>query len=376
VSERRLKRILDSTPADREAEDRAWQVVRAAYAEREPVPRRVPRLALALAVAAIAVTAAVVSPQGRAVVDAVRRTIGVEHAAPALFRLPADGRLLVSGEGGAWIVDADGSKRRLGDYAHASWSPHALFVIASGANELAALEPAGDVHWSLARPGVAHVSWGGSRTDTRIAYLSDGRLRIVGGNGTGDRALPLRVGDVPPVWRPGNVRQLALVGPRGNVVLYDVDRSSAVWTSAAYPRPRALAWMDDGTELALATATHLVLLRPADGQARSFPIAGIRALAFSSGRLALLRGNSVALFDGGATPRQLFAAPARPSGLAWSPDGRWLATTLPAADQWVFVQARGGRRVLAVSRIRSQLGGAVSLDGWAPAQLDGWASGP
>jgi hypothetical protein len=365
VSERRLKRLLDSTPADREAEDRAWQVVRAAYAEREPVPRRVPRLALAAAVAAIAVTAAVASPQGRAVVDAVRRTIGVEHAAPALFRLPADGRLLVSGSGGAWIVAGDGSKRRLGDYAHASWSPHALFVTASGANELAALDPGGDVRWSLARPQVAHVSWGGSHTDTRIAYLSDGRLRIVGGNGTGDRAVALRVGPVPPVWRPGDVRQLALVGPRGNVVLFDVDRNATLWTSAAYLHPRALAWMHDGTSLALATATRLVLFRAADGHTQSFPIAGIRALAFSAGRLALLRGNSVSLFNGGAPPRQLFAAPARPSGLAWSPDGRWLVTTLPEADQWVFVQAAGGRRVLAVSRIRSQLGGAVSLDGWA-----------
>src|SRR5437588_548289 len=158
--------------ADREAEERAWVVVRAAYAEHEPVRARPPlRWAPAFAVllGAAAVAAAAFSPPGRAVVDAVRRTIGIEHAAPALFRLPAPGRLLVSGNGGTWLVAADGSKRRLGDYTQAAWSPHGLFVVAATGNELATLEPRdGSVHWSLARPRIAFPRWGGSRTDTRV----------------------------------------------------------------------------------------------------------------------------------------------------------------------------------------------------------------
>src|SRR5204862_99856 len=173
--------------------------------------------------------------------------IGIEHAAPALFRLPAPGRLLVSGSGGTWLVAADGSKRRLGDYTKAAWSPHGLFVVAATGNELATLEPRdGSVHWSLARPRIAFPRWGGSRTDTRVAYVTAGRLHVVDGAGT----------------------------------------------------------------------------------------------------------------------RRLFSAPARLSGLSWSPSGRWLLTTLPAADQWIFIS---GTRVLAVSHIARQFDGVPTLDGWMPA---------
>ena len=37
-------------------------------------------------------------------------------SAPALFSLPAPGRLLVSADSGVWVVDQDGSRRLLGDY--------------------------------------------------------------------------------------------------------------------------------------------------------------------------------------------------------------------------------------------------------------------
>jgi hypothetical protein len=299
------------------------------------------------------------------VVDAVRRTIGVEHAAPALFQLPAPGRLLVSGPGGAWIVNADGSKRRLGDYREAAWSPHGLYVVAASANELAAVEPGGKVRWSLARPDVAFPRWGGSHTDTRIAYLSLGRLHVVGGDGRGDGVVG-RVKRIAPAWQPGDRRLLAFVTTTGRVALLDADTHRRVWTSRAYTKPRALAWMPDGTRLALATAAKLVLIRADTGNAIALDVAGVRALAFSHAQLAVVRGRAVSLFDGGAEPQQLFAAPAAPAGLAWSPNGRWLVTALPGADQWVFVQARNGHRVVAVSNIRAQLGGPVTLDGWAP----------
>jgi len=62
--------------------------------------------------------------------------------------------------------------------------------------------------------------------------------------------------------------------------------------------------------------------------------------------------------------RTLFIAPSKLAGVAWSPNGRWLLSSLPRADQWVFV---GRRRVLAVSHIARQFGGvAPSLDGWVP----------
>ena len=104
--------------------------------------------------------------------DGVREVVGVEKAQPALFSLPAPGRLLVAADSGAWVVDEDGSKRRLGSYREASWSPFGRFVVASRRNELVALTPGGEVRWTLARPDVRFPRWGGTKTDTRIAYLS------------------------------------------------------------------------------------------------------------------------------------------------------------------------------------------------------------
>jgi hypothetical protein len=353
-----LKRLMERVPADREAEERAWSVVRAAYAEREPVrrgPRR--RLMLAGVALAVAVAAAAVSPPGQAVVNAVRRSIGISHAAPALFRLPAPGRLLVSGGGGGtWVVNADGSKRRLGDYAQAAWSPHGLYVIAATSSEVAAVEPSNaGIRWSIARPKVAFPRWGGSRTDTRVAYLSGEQLRIAAGDGTGDAAAS-GMSRIAPAWRPGDRLQLAFVASDGRVRLLGAWRSSH-----RYAKPRSLVWSPDGKQLLLVTARQLVLFDPASGRAHILRQRDVSAAAFSpQGQLAVVRGKALLVFDGEQT-RTVFKTLGRPQGLAWSPNGRWLLTTLPSADQWIFV---GGRRVLAVSHIARQFGGTPSLDGW------------
>ena len=52
--------------------------------------------------------------------------------------LPAAGELLVESAQGPWIVHDDGSKRLLGDSDAATWSPHGLFVAATGGRELVA----------------------------------------------------------------------------------------------------------------------------------------------------------------------------------------------------------------------------------------------
>ena len=371
MSGRRVPGLLDSAPADEQAEERAWEIVRAAYTQREPRRHSRRRVRLVLAFAAVAaLTAAAFSQPGRAVVNAVRRSIGIERAQPALFRLPTGGRVLVAGGSGAWVVAADGSKRRLGDYTQASWSPHGLYVVASSTNELAAVTPAGAVHWTLSRPKIRFPRWGGTRTDTRIAYLTTGRLHVVAGDGTGDVAagrLPAAA-PVPPVWQPATADRhvLAYVTTRGRVTVVDSDRGSVRWISPAYAGPRVLAWSADGKRLALATATKVVLFDARTGRATVVSVNGVRALAFApGGRLALLTGREVILRTG-TRLRTLFVPPGgRLSGLAWSPDGRWLLTELPAADEWVFLQTRGGRRILAVSHIASQFGAFPALSGWA-----------
>jgi len=358
-----VKRVLERIPVDREAEDRAWAVVRSAYVEREAVPRGRLRARWALAVVGVAAVcaAAALSPPGRAVVNAVRRSIGIEHAAPALFRLPSSGRLLVSGRGGTWVVGEDGSKRRIGGWTAAAWSPHGLFVVASSRDGLAAVEPRdGTVRWSLGRPDVSLPSWGGTRTDTRLAYFSGSSLRVVAGDGTGDRLLARRAKRVGAVWQPEQ-HVLAFVERSGAVVVQNVDSGAVVARHRGVGDVRAIAWSADGTRLAVATSRAVHVFGRAGV---ALPLRNVRAVAFArDGELALLTPSALLVY-GAEGVQTVLRVHTRLAGVAWSPDGRWLVTSLPRADQWVFV---GRRRVLAVSHIARQFGGAApSLDGWLP----------
>ncbi|MET0938013.1 MAG: hypothetical protein ABWY51_02165 [Gaiellaceae bacterium] len=309
---------LDAVPLPEGAEERAWQVVHSAFEERAPSPRerKVWRPVVVLAAAAI-VAGAVASPPGQAVLDSIREAVGIERAQPALFSLPASGRLLVESSDGVWVVQADGSKRQLGDWREASWSPFGRFVVVARANELAAVEPNGDVRWSLARPNVRFPRWAGNRVDTRIAYLSGSSLRVVAGDGTGDRLLRRNVASVAPAWVPGEGFRLAYTDRAGRTVVVDADTGRVLPDASAPAR----------------TAT-------------------IRR-----------RGAASEVVAGG---RVVFRGTGAFRDVARSPDGSWLLVTWPTADQWVFVRIEGGRRIEAVSGITRQFGGGMfpRIVGW------------
>ena len=220
------------------AESRAWDVVRSAYLEREPVvARRRPRWRLAAApAAAVVIAALVLSPAGASVGRLITRALGERHAAPALFSLPSPGRILVSGPGGTWTAAADGSTRRLGPWSQASWSPHGLFVAVASGDRLAAVDPQGTIRWALARPAVSDPRWY-SPSGYRVAYLSAGTLRVVAGDGTGDRLLATGVAQVAPAWRPAAADgpyELAYVTASGRVVVRDGDNGAR---RSGRPRP-------------------------------------------------------------------------------------------------------------------------------------------
>ena len=356
-------------PGEHEAGERSWDVVRAAYESRVPVtwPRRHARPLAAAAVVAAAVAAAL-SPPGRSVVRSLRKAVGVEHAQTALFSLPAPGRLLVSGPGGTWIVDADGSRRRLGSYRDATFSPHGLFVAATGKNELAALDPRGNVRWTLARPAPRFPAWAGTRTDTRIAYLSAGDLRIVAGDGTEDHAIG-RAALVAPTWRPGPGRVLAYSDGR-RAVVYDVDKG--VVLQRLSPAPTKLAWSADGRLLLVLSRGQTRVYEgrkrvaaddPSDGTfdrdaafvGRRHEVVAVRAAGSPAGS-----GSSVFSLT---TGRTLFRGTGVFREITWSPNGRWLLVSWPTADQWVFVRRRP-RKIVGVSRISSQFGGFPHVSDW------------
>jgi hypothetical protein len=363
------------------AEQRAWTVVQAAYAERQPMRRTKPRLRFALAPAlALLAAGLVLSPAGARVGRIITHALGVAHASRALYSLPSPGRLLISGAGGTWTAAADGSTRHLGSWPQASWSPRGLYVAVASGDRLAAVDPHGNVRWAIGRPRVSDPRWY-SPSGYRVAYLSAGTLRVIAGDGTGDHPLATHVADVAPAWRPGAALgpfELAYVTQHNRVVVRDGDTGAVLWTASPGGRPRELMWSNDGRQLVV-VSSRAATIYPATGG----PGAGISlprydtatdaALSPDGRTLALvLNRDQVVVAPTGHRPlalRQLLAT----GGLrevSWSPDGRWLVVALPAANQWVFVRVAGAPQVAAVGRIAQQFSAAGSARTFP--RLEGW----
>lgn len=345
------------------AEGRAHEVVMAAFASHRPAAaRRMPWRPL-IAVAVVAVVAGVLaSPPGLSVIHAIREAVGVKKAQRELFSLPAPGRLLVNSAHGAWVVEQNGSKRLLGPYREAAWSPFGRFVVARRGNELVTMEPDGKVHWTLARPGVSSPRWGGLRTDTRIAYAARDGLRVVAGDSRGDRLLaPAERG--PFAWRPGQLAQLAYV-TTGEIRLQDTDSGRVLWrtTRSANDPVRHISWSADGSRLLVVSrhgvlvvddSGHVVARVPGSFRDATFvgPTAGLAVLTTSGD----VRVGSTLLFHAGGLRE-----------LGTSPDGRWLLAAWPAANQWVFVRVAAPHTIRAYSGITRQFGGGTfpTVSGW------------
>jgi outer membrane protein assembly factor BamB len=373
---RELERI--DIPDEHGARERTWAVLEAAFAERKPVERTRQRLRPALAIAvAAAIVAAAVSPPGRAVIDEIREAVGVERAAPALFSLPTQGKLLVASDAGLWVVQQDGSRRLLGDYREGSWSPFGRYVVAVRENELAALEPDGDVRWTLPRAGVSSPRWIGTKTDTRIAYVDRTGLRVVAGDGTDDRLVVPGFGG-PLAWRPGSDRVLAYASS-SQVRALDVDTGRTLWRVPRRPAARAtaVAWSADGRRL-LVLSPQSLRLYDARGRVvdRNDPAEGWpnvdAAFRPPTPQVAVARvhGSQSTVF-GLADGSTLFNGTGVFRDIEWSPDGRWLVVTWPTADQWVFVRATGdGRRIRGVANVSSQFRSVTvpRIEGWCCAR--------
>jgi hypothetical protein len=353
-----LERI--EIPGAAEAEERAAVITGAAFDSRRVQPRRATRFVRpALAAVVLAAAAAtVLTPPGRAVIDRVRRTVGVAHAQPALFRLPAAGRLLVRSDAGVWVVAPDGARRLLGPFREASWSPFGRYLVAAKQNELAAVEPDGTVRWSLARPDVRLPRWTGTPTDTRIAYLTGSRLHVVAGDGKGDvDAGGLQAAaNVAPAWRPGKRFVLAYVDTLQRVTAYDPIRGAVLFRTPPLAHPRELGWSRGGT-LLVVTDGGLVVYGSGGRRLHRAALAGIRSAAFAPDgrRIAVLRRSEVLLVDvAGRTQRRVFASAGPLEGLSWSPDGSWLVVGWPAADQWLFLGTGTRHAAVPVANVSDQ----------------------
>lgn len=373
---RLLRRELQqiAPPDELEAQRRAWPLVRGSWEQREPVAwhtRKLRPLLLAAA-ALIVLLVAVLSPPGRALVGEVSDAVSDEPAPkpkPVLASLPTRGPLLVNSPRGPWIVRPDGSRRLLGRYWDGSWSPRALHVVVSRARELSAVTPKGVVRWTIGRPRtVTGARW--SPDGFRVAYLNGSELRVVAGDGTGDKVLRNRVARTPPAWRPNANHELVFGTVDGQIALANTDTGVTRWRSPVGEPPVQLAWSEDGRRL-LALGERYVRIFDENGRqlgAQGLPLGPV-GVAFlrKSHRFVLLRwqpatGRSeLVLMEAEASrgeERSLFSAAGEFRGLAVSPDGRWLLVGWVGADQWLFLRL-DVLRVSAVSNIAAQFGGPL-----------------
>jgi hypothetical protein len=320
--------------------------------------------------AAAAAAALLISPAGASVrhwVGARFSTPGVKHAKPALVSLPSGGKLLVNSRDGAWVVNPDGSKRLLGPYRDATWSPHGLFVAAVRGHNLVAVDTHGHVRWTLPRaPRPELPSWSPG-DGFRVAYLSGQTLRVVAGDGTGDHVLARGVAHVAPAWRaaPGHV--LSYWTGHGRIVARDSDSGRVLWrASVGGSPPGTLQWSGRGRTLMVLGPRRLELLDGRSGTVLKllttrtgvrFTSAEIspdgRTIALSRRDTAADRSEVFLLSVGsrGWHSRRPFAGVGSFSAVRWSPDGRWLLVAWRDADQWLFLRSAPARRVVAVSSI-------------------------
>jgi hypothetical protein len=384
VSEDRVRRALHQTPIPDEdgAAARAWEVIERAYDRREPVRRtRGQRGPLVALVAAGAIVVTALTPPGMAVVDRFRDAVGREPSQPALVELPAPGRLLVLSPEGPWVVREDGSKRLLGGYDDATWSPRGLFVAAARGRQLVALDPgSGEPRWSLSRTErVSDPRWGGIGLDTRIAYRAADTLHVVAGDGSPDAVVAQGVAPVAAAWKP-NSHVLAYADADGRVHVRDADAGRELWTAQAPKDVRKLEF--SANRLVVSTASRVIAYRNGKGKPFLRVPAG-HVLLDTLGGVVYAdydpKADSTTLFRSSCSvagacllgpDERLFEGPGRIEDLVASPDGTWIAAGWPAADQFLFFKRTG--KVGAVSNVTAEFspGGRATafpvLAGWAP----------
>jgi hypothetical protein len=395
MNETRLRELLREVPVPgaEEAERRSRAVVAAAFAQRPRERRAVlPRFAIAAAAAAL-LAILILSPAGAAVrgwIDDVFTT-GAPNAEKALTRIPGGGRLLVQSQAGPWVVQPDGSRRLLGDYGEATWSPHGLYLAVARGRTLTAVEPGGTPHWSLsAAAAVSDPRW--SPSGYRIAYRAGDALWVVHADGSADAVLAPRVAPIAPSWSPDGLPELTYVDARGKLVISDVNSGSRLAIAGALPGITQLEWGAGGVLVEASPSTIAVRQITLDKLTGTLQIGAPRriglpgrsrftgvAVSPSGGTLAVLRRLNLATRSRAEVDlvrlqahrtRRLFDTPGRLGQIAWSPDGSRLLITWPEANQWLFVPVQTRGRLKAVAGISSTF--APGTSGGTFPSVEGW----
>jgi hypothetical protein len=220
----------------------------------------------------------------------------------------------------------------------------------------------------------------------RIAYLSGGDIRLVIGDGTGDRLLDRGVTPVAPAWRWGGTRVLSYLTRAGRVRTLQTDTGRVVFEVPAPAGTRSIAWSANGERLLVVGRTRIEALdgsgRPAwavDAPAGS----EIAAAAISPGGdhaatilVSASGGRSeLAILGPGGGGGALFEGLGRFEDVTYSPDGEWLLLAWRSADQWLLLSPGHPRRVVAVSGIAAQFDPGTTSPPSFPS-VAGWCCPP
>lgn len=355
-----LHRELESAPVPdaHAAQQRAWSTVRAATPLADARKRTSRRRGVIVAVAALATvgTVAAAVASGAPVVEWVKQRMDPAPTKPQptvgpARRLPAPGRLLVRPRnGGLVLINADGTRRRLGIYAGASWSPRRLYIVVWRANQLSAITPDGSVRWQHTTPGrVRAARW--SPDGYRIAYTTrNGQLRVIAGDGTGDRRLlSTPVGAAVPAWRPTEAHTLAYLSQPGRLIVQNVDTGAHRQLGHRItPAVRTMSWSSGGRLLSTTSPHQLRTYNLRTGgraHSRARPRSRYVDATFAPGHPTLARITTTGKRSTLTAANQRFTTQGRIASATWSPNGRWLLLNATDAEQLIAIRIVGTPRV-------------------------------
>jgi hypothetical protein len=155
---------------------------------------------------------------------------------------------------------------------------------------------------------------------------------------------------------------LAYASTDGRVHVVDADGDDELWAADPGSAPEQLLWSDDAGVLLVITAGRRHPLyagggRPADSALETAEGHDVLDAAFAPGTRDLAftaydpeSGQSTIVLAG----RQLQRGDGRLEDVVFSPNGRWLLTGWPEADQFLFLRLPGVSAIEAASDMRRE----------------------
>jgi len=184
-----------------------------------------------------------------------------------------------------------------------------------------------------------------SPSGTRIAYVAPGGLWTMSAAGKNRKRLTKGIGDtLSPTWSP-NGKQIAfvdLVKPHGRKYALYVMGSSGGTPRRIVKGAYDPAWSPSGRVIAFDYGGVLWTVRP-DGTGRKRIGPGRSpAWALDGSRLAFDRkGDLWTMRPSGTGAREVISVPGATVGIAWSPDGHWIAYGLGDRGDIMLVHPDG-----------------------------------